>query len=139
MNKIDRAPKHNLHLNRPLWWVSQGVKKYKKRNQEQPSWMETLPTALSPRCLGREGFPGSWPTLLFLLWRMCLPQGVFQLRARDTQFPSFTFPLHPLGIFHVFWKKKQNTTSQLLTNMAVSNRAPFPGERLSIQMSTNPF
>lgn len=58
MSEGERTLEHHLHLNKQLRWVSQGVKRYEKRNQDQPLWMELLPPALSSCCTGQRGGEG---------------------------------------------------------------------------------
>lgn len=116
MSKGERTLEHNLHLNRQLQWVSQGVKRYEKRNQEQPFWMEVLPTALSSCCTGERGGKG-----FLVRGQYCcsshggyaFPRVCFNREHETHNFHnSLSLSTH-WEFFHVFWKKNppQNTTN----------------------------
>lgn len=137
------APEHNLHLNRPLQWVSQGVKRYEKRNQEQPLWMETLPVALNSCCTGERGGKG-----FLVRGQYCcssyggyaFPRACFNGEHKTHNFHSSLSPSTRWEFFTFSGKTPpQNTTNQLLTNDGSFQQGPLPW-RAAINTDVNqPF
>lgn len=106
VSKGERALEHNLHFNRPLQWVSEGLQRYKKRLQEQPFWMETPPTALGSAAEGSGEGRVSWSVANTAVYGgYAFPRVCFS-REHETHNFIAHFPSPPTGNFSYFLAKK---------------------------------
>lgn len=96
-NKLgSKGETDKLHFNRLLQWVSQGVKRC--RTGSRTALLDGNTTYSTQLCAEGSGEGFLVRGQHCCLWRICLPQGVFQQRARDSQF-HVHFPSPPTGNF----------------------------------------